>query len=78
MKIVTNWLRRRRNRRDLAVVGALADTRDAILARLERALRAKIAQEIRAACGAHCVAQTDDSCEYERAARIAEGKGDET
>ena len=24
MKIVTNWLRRRRNRRDLAVVGALA------------------------------------------------------
>jgi len=43
-------------------------------------VRAKVAAEIRALC--ECAASTDldiaRSCEYDRAARIAEGKGDET
>ena len=49
------------------------------VARLERALRAKVAAEIRAAC--ECATSDDQaivrSCEYDRAARIAEGNGDE-
>lgn len=47
---------------------------------IEAQVRAKVAAEIRALC--ECAASTDldisRSCEYDRAARIAEGKGDET
>ena len=53
---------------------------DAVWKIAEATVRAKVAAEIRAAC--ECATSDDQaivrSCEYERAARIAEGKGDET
>lgn len=63
-------------------ITAERDTRESLLARIEAEVRAKVAAEIRAKCPSNCAASTDPSvargCEYEVAARIAEGNGDKT